>query len=138
MARSVKQTIRLSETEQAQLLRAAKDRGYLNPTALIRAAIQDELAGRETEGISAEQRIAATLERLSRDIFRVHRGQQALFAVLDTLVKVFLTCVPEPPRDAMNQAVARARDRYDRFVKSAGQAMVGAQGSMQDLVNRAE
>jgi hypothetical protein len=139
MARSVKQTVRLSETEQAQLLRGAKDRGYLNPTALIRAAIRDELAGREIEGISAEQRIAATLERLSRDIFRVHRGQQALFAVLDTLVKVFLTCVPEPPRDAMNQAVARARDRHDRFVKSAGLAMVGdSQGSMQDLVNRVE
>ena len=74
MARSVKQTVRLSEVEQAQLLRAAKDRGYLNPTALIRAAIRDELAGREIEGISAEQRIAATLERLSREIFRVHRG----------------------------------------------------------------
>ena len=129
----------MSETEQAQLQRAVKDHGYLNPTALIRAAIQNEFAGREIEGISAEQRTAPTLERLSRDIFRVHRGQQALFAVLDTLVKVFLTCVPEPPRDAMNQAVARARGRYDRFVKSAGQAIVGdSQGSMEDLVNRAE
>ena len=106
MARSVKQTGRLSETEQAQLQRAAKDRGYLNPTARIRAAIQGELAGREIEGISAEQRIAATLERLSRDIVRAHRGQQALFAVRDTQVKVFLTCVPEPPRnDAMNQVL---------------------------------
>jgi hypothetical protein len=39
----------------------------------------------------------------------------------------------------MDHAVARARDRYYRFVKSAGRAMVGnSQGAMRDLVNRAE
>lgn len=53
--------------------------------------------------------------------------------------KTFLTCVPEPPRDAVNQSVARAKGRYDRFVKSAGQAMVGdSHAAMQDLVNRAD
>jgi hypothetical protein len=37
----------------------------------------------------------------------------------------------------MSQSVARARDRYDRFVKSAGQAMVGdSQAALNDLVNR--
>ena len=139
MARRVKHTLRLSEQEQVQLRKAAKERGYLNPTTFIRAAIRNEVAGRGIEITSSEQRIAATLERLSRDLFRMNRGQQALFAVLDTLVKSFLTCVPEPPRDAMGQAIARGRDRYDRFVKSAGQAMVGdSQGAMHDLVNRAE
>ena len=79
------------------------------------------------------------MERLSRDISRANRGQQALFAVVDTLVKTFLTCVPEPPNDGMSQSVARARDRYARFVKSAGQAMVGdSQTALHDLVNRAE
>lgn len=116
-----------------------KERGYLSATAFMRTAIRNELTGRESEIGEAEQRIAATLERLSRDVFRIHRGQQALFAVVDTLVKTFLTCVPEPPRDGMSQSVARARDRYDRFVKSAGQAMVGdSQAALNDLVNRAE
>ncbi len=139
MARSVKVTVRLSGDEQIQVQRAAKDRGYLSPTAFIRAAIRNELNGREAELTEAEQRIAATLERESRDIFRVYRGQQALFAVIDTLVKTFLTCVPEPPRDGMTQSVARARDRYVRFVKAAGQAMVGdSHAAMQDLVNRAD
>jgi hypothetical protein len=47
--------------------------------------------------------------------------------------------VPEPPREGMSQSVARARDRYDRFVKSVGQAMVGdSLGALHDLVNRAE
>jgi hypothetical protein len=39
----------------------------------------------------------------------------------------------------MPQSVARARDRYSRFVKAAGQAMVGdALAAMQDLVNHVE
>jgi hypothetical protein len=112
MSRTVKQTVRLSEDEQAQMQRVAKERGYLSLTAFIRAAIRNEVTGRENEVTESEQRTAATLERLSRDIFRINRGQQALFAVVDTLVKTFLTCVPEPPREGMSQSVARARDRY--------------------------
>ena len=51
----------------------------------------------------------------------------------------FLTCVPDPPADGMPQSVARARDRYSRFAKAAGQAMVGdARAAMQDLVNHVE
>jgi Arc/MetJ-type ribon-helix-helix transcriptional regulator len=139
MARTVKLTVRLSGNEKAQLQRAAKDRGYLSPTAFIRAAIRNELSGRQSELTDAEQRIAATLERASQDIFRVYRGQQGLFAVVDTLVRIFLTCIPEPPHDAIDQSVARAKGRYHRFVKSAGQAMVGdSQAAMQDLVNRAD
>ena len=139
MSRAVKQTIRLNADEQAEVQRVARERGYLSPTAFIRAAIRSELTGRDSELADSEQRTAGTLERLSRDVFRTNRGQQALFAVLDTLVKTFLTCVPEPPHDGMGQSVARAKDRYARFVKSAGQAMVGdSLGSLHDLVNRAE
>jgi hypothetical protein len=73
------------------------------------------------------------------DVTRVARGQQALFAIVDTLVRTFLTCVPDPPTDAMPQSVARARDRYARFMKAAGQAMVGdALAAMRDLVNHVE
>src|SRR5690349_17963080 len=137
-SRTIKITVRLTSDEDKLVEQAARDRGYLNPSAFIRSAIRNEIAGRESEMTETEQRIAATLERLSRDIFRVNRGQQALFAVVDTLVKTFLTCIPEPPRDGMSQSIARARDRYDRFVKSAGQAMVGdSEAALHDLVNRA-
>jgi hypothetical protein len=105
---------------------------------LIREAIWKEFGEREEAGSDAEQRMAATMERLERDIGRSVRNQQALFAVVDTLVKTFLTCVPEPPQDGLPQSVARARDRYARFVKSAGQAMVGdAQTAMRDVMNHA-
>ena len=45
-------------------------------------------------------------------------GQQALFAFVDVLAKTFLTCVPEPPRDVHDQAVARGKARYDSFSKA--------------------
>jgi hypothetical protein len=67
------------------------------------------------------------------------RVQQALFAYVDTLAKTILTCVPEPPADAKPQAVGRAKERYDRLLKSAGRAMVGdAKLAMQDLVTNGE
>jgi Arc/MetJ-type ribon-helix-helix transcriptional regulator len=136
---AVKVTIRLTRDEEQQLRAGVKRRGYANTSALIREAIWKELGEREQAGSDAEHRMAATIERLERDIRRSVRGQQVLLAVVDTLVKTFLTCVPEPPQDGLPQSVARARDRYARFVKSAGQAMVGdSQTAMQDLVNHAD
>jgi hypothetical protein len=80
--------------------------------------------------------MGAGFDRLSRDIFRVGRGQQALYSLLDAFAKAILTCVPEPPPDARPQAVARAKDRYERLIKAAGQAMSGAaRAAMQDLVD---
>ena len=137
--RRVKATIGLTEDEYKLVTQTAKERAYRNPTAFMRAAIRNEINGRDGAVSDAELRIAAGLERTSRDILRVQRAQQALFAVVDTLVKTFLTCVPEPPREAVSQSIARARDRYDRFVKSAGQAMVGdAHAAMNELVTRAD
>jgi Arc/MetJ-type ribon-helix-helix transcriptional regulator len=134
-----KVTIRLTRDEEQQLRDGVKRRGYATASALIRDAIWKVLGEREEAESDAEQRMAATLERLERDIRRAVRGQQALFAVVDSLVKTFLTCVPEPPQDGLPQSVARARDRYARFVKSAGQAMVGdSQTAMQDLMNHAD
>ena len=67
---------------------------YKGPSALVRRAIHNELVGRSPAATDSEERVAATLERVVRDVTRVVRGQQALFAVVDTLVKTFLTCVP--------------------------------------------
>jgi len=58
---------------------------------------------------------------------------------VDALVKILLTCLAEPPQDAYNQAVARGKLRYDRFLKSVGAGMVGdSEMAMKELVNRDE
>jgi Arc/MetJ-type ribon-helix-helix transcriptional regulator len=138
-AKTVCRGLRIDELLIGRIERAAKAGGFSNPSAFIRAAIERELAGRESGVDAAEERIAASLDRLAREIRRVNLGQQALFAFVDSLVKTMLTCVAEPPKDAYDQAVARGRVRYDRFLKSVGAGMAGdSQAAMTELLKRGE
>jgi len=122
-----------------RLQSTAKLKGYANPSAFLRAALDHELSGREDTIIGAEERLAASMEQMRREVFRLGRAQQALFAFVDSLAKVLLTCVPEPGGEAMDAAVARARGRHARLLKSAGQAMVGdSELALRDLVNNRE
>jgi predicted DNA-binding protein len=134
-----RRTIRLADDIDERLQSTAKLKGFANPSAFLRAAIDHELSGREDTMIGAEERLAASMEQMRRGIFRLGRAQQALFALVDSLAKILLTCVPEPSGEAMEAAVARARGRHARLLKSAGQAMVGdSQLVMQDLVKHGE
>ena len=134
-----RRTIRLADDIDERLQSTAKLKGFANPSAFLRAAIDHELSGREDTMIGAEERLAASMEQMRREIFRLGRAQQALFAFVDSLAKVLLTCVPEPGGEAMEAAVARARGRHTRLLKTAGQAMVGdSQLAMQDLLNHGE
>ena len=134
-----RRTIRLTSDTDDRVQSAAKSRGYSSPSAFLRAAIEKELGEREDGIIGAEERIAASIEQVRREVFRLGRAQQALFAFVDSLAKVLLTCMPEPGGEAMEAAVARARSRHARLLKNAGQAMVGdSQAAMQDLVTRGE
>ena len=118
---------------------AARDGGFSSPTAFMRAAIERELAGRESGVDAAEERIAASLDRVTREIRGIKLGQQALFAFVDSLVKTLLTCIAEPPREAYDQAVARGKARYDRFLKSVGAGMFGdSNAAMTELLNHGE
>jgi Arc/MetJ-type ribon-helix-helix transcriptional regulator len=132
-------TIRLSEKVEKAIDEATRQRGFASSAAFVRYAIEQELTGRADDLTGAEERLGGSIEAVRRDLFRVMRVQQALFAYLDTLAKTFLTCVPEPPVDAKAQAVARAKERHDRLLKSAGRAMVGeSKLAMHDLTEHAE
>jgi Arc/MetJ-type ribon-helix-helix transcriptional regulator len=132
-------TIRLSENLKKSIDEVSGRRGFASPTAFIRYAVEQELSGRQDNLTGAEERVVASIEQVRREQFRLMRMQQALFAYVDTLTKALLTCVPEPPPDAKAQAVARAKERYDRLLKSAGRAMVGdSKLAMHDLVDHVE
>jgi Arc/MetJ-type ribon-helix-helix transcriptional regulator len=134
-----RRTIRLTADIDERVQSTAKQKGYANPSAFLRAAIDHELSGREDTIIGSEERLAAGMEQMRRDIFRLGRAQQAFFAFVDSLAKILLTCVPEPTGEAMEAAVARARGRHARLLKSAGQAMAGdSRLAMQDLVKFGE
>jgi hypothetical protein len=131
--------IRFSETTDRGIQEATRKRGFSSRAAFVRHSVEQELSGRNEELVGAEERLVASIEQVRREVFRLGRTQQAVFAFLDSLAKIVLTCVPEPSGEAMDAAVARARGRHARLLKSAGQAMLGdAQLEMQDLVNRGE
>jgi len=132
-------TIGFSERLAKEIDRVSRERDFSSATAFIRYAVEQEISGRQDGFTGAEERLAASIEQVRKDLYRLMRVQQALFAYVDTLAKTILTCVPEPPADAKPQAVARAKERYDRLLKSAGRAMVGdAKIVMQDLVINGE
>ena len=135
--KAVSRGLRYDEDVNQRIEAATKEGGFSSASAFMRAAIERELAGRENGVDAAEQRIAASLDRMAREIRNLRLGQQALFAFVDVLVKTLLTCVPEPPRDVHDQAVARGKARYDRFLKSVGVGMVGDSGAaMKELLGR--
>jgi predicted DNA-binding protein len=134
-----RRTFRLTADTEERLQSTAKVRGYANPSAFLRTAIDHELSGREDVIIGAEERLAASMEQIRREVFRLGRAQQALFAFVDSLAKVLLTCVPEPGGEALDAAVARARGRHAQLLKNAGKAVVGdSQLAIQDLVIRGD
>jgi hypothetical protein len=132
-------TIGFTERLTKEIDRVSRERNFPSPTAFIRYAVDQELSGRQDGLTGAEEHLAASIEQVRKDLYRLMRVQQALFAYVDTLAKAILTCMPEPPADAKPQAVARAKERYDRLLKSAGRAMVGdAKLAIHDLVSNGE
>ncbi len=76
---------------------------------------------------------------MTGEIGKVRRVQQAAFAFADAQVKMLLTCLAEPPKEVYDQALARGRLRYDRFLKSVGMGLAGDSASaMKELLSRAE
>ena len=119
--------VRLPRDVAQAIETAVAERGYESASAFIRDAVQKELRqdGKETAIAEIEERMAATLIRLSKDVRAVHTAQLATFAYLDALTKVALTCMAEPPNDVLDQARARAKRRYEKFLISVAQGMSG-------------
>jgi Arc/MetJ-type ribon-helix-helix transcriptional regulator len=132
-----RRTIRLTAAIDERINTTAKQRGYSSPSAFLRAAIKKELGDRpEGSGPSAEQ-IVGSLKDIQKEIRRLERVQQALFALVDSLAKAFLTCVPEPRGASLETALAEARNRHARLLTNAGHAMLSdSLVSMEALVSR--
>jgi Arc/MetJ-type ribon-helix-helix transcriptional regulator len=132
-------TIRFSVTTDKGIREAVERRGFSSPTAFIRYAVERELAGRQDELLSAEARLAASIDQVLQAVLPVARAQQALFALVDSLAKILLTCIPEPDGHALEAAVARAQGRHARLLKNAGQEMRGdSRMALQELVKHGE
>jgi Arc/MetJ-type ribon-helix-helix transcriptional regulator len=132
-------TVRLPEELAQQICKATEERGFSSPRAFIREAVRKELHARGGAGQEIEDRVAASLARLSGELRKLGATQQAQFALTDALAKLFLMCVPEPPNDAVDHARNRAMVRYDRFIKSVAASMTGgSRAALTELVSHDE
>ena len=137
-AKSARIAVRLSPTLQVQVSETAKTKGYATPSAFVRATLHDALNGRN-QLFNAEEKTAGSLERILRDIRRLGWSQQAVFALIDTLAKAILTCMPEPPVESRRQASALAGERYEALMKSAGRAIQGgSRAALRDLMEHGD
>jgi hypothetical protein len=68
-----------------------------------------------------EARIVATLLSMGREVQSLFTLVHTQVALTNCLLQYVLTCVPEPPEDLLPAARARARLRYAKILRLAGQ-----------------
>jgi Arc/MetJ-type ribon-helix-helix transcriptional regulator len=93
--KAVSRGLRYDEDVNQRIEAATEEGGFSSASAFMRAATERELAGRENFVDAAQQRIAASLDRMVKEIRNLRLGQQPLFAFVDVLAKTFSTCVPK-------------------------------------------
>ncbi len=117
-------SILFDPVQLASVKKAAHAKGFESVAAYLRTLLEQD-AGRTQQQESLEATVAASLDRMSKEVRRLHNANQALFALTDSLVRLFLTCTPEPPPEALDATKRRAKLRYDRFMLSVAQNMTG-------------
>ena len=102
---------------------AVKERGFRSEQAFLIAVCEHELRqGDSTEATTqSEARVTATLTNLAKQKQGLHTLAQAQVALTDVLLKCVITCVVEPPEDALPAARVRARLRYEKLVRAAAE-----------------
>jgi hypothetical protein len=110
---------RIEDKQLKELQSLAKDRG-VTPSALVRESIRKELAHEKQVN-----ELAAFEDRVSASLMQMRATLQGLFAVVDQLVKVILTCLPEPAAVDMARAKQEGMDRYTRFRELAAKSYRG-------------
>ena len=108
-----------------QVRATVKERGFRSEQAFLIAACEHEI--RQGANIEAteqfEARVAATLTNLAKQVQGLQTLAHAQVALTDVFLKYVITCVVEPPEDALPAARVRARLRYEKLVRAAAEGI---------------
>ena len=121
---SFPRTFRYPSADLRDKVRAAvKERGFRTEQAFLIAACEHELQkGDNTEAMDdLEARIAATLANVAREVQALFTLVHTQVALTNSLLQYVLTCVAEPPEEVLPAARARAKLRYAKILRLAGQ-----------------
>ena len=108
-----------------QVRAAVKERGFRSEQAFLIAACEHEIRqGAHTEATEQfEVRVAATLTNLAKQVQGLQTLAHAQVALTDVFLKYVITCVVEPPEDALPAVRVRARLRYEKLVRAAAEGI---------------
>jgi hypothetical protein len=108
-----------------QVRAAVKERGFRSEQAFLIAACEHEIRqGANTEATTQfEARVAATLTNLAKQVQGLQTLAHAQVALTDVFLKYVITCVVEPPEEALPAARVRARLRYEKLVRAAAEGI---------------
>ena len=112
-----------TEEFRAKVRTAAKDQGFRTEQAFILSACENELkrgAGREAAS-QMESRLIASMQKVAKEFQALFTLVHAQFALTNSLLQYVLTCTLEPPEELLPAARARARLRYAKILRLAGQ-----------------
>ncbi|HVB58974.1 MAG TPA: hypothetical protein VNE63_21415 [Candidatus Acidoferrales bacterium] len=119
-------SFRYPSAELREQVRAAvKERGFRSEQAFLIAACEHEIRqGANTEATTQfEARVATTLTNLAKQVQGLQTLAHAQVALTDVFLKYVITCVVEPPEDALPAARVRARLRYEKLVRAAAEGI---------------
>jgi hypothetical protein len=124
--KSISRNFRYPSVELREQVRAAvRERGFRSEQAFLIAACEHEIRqGANTEATTQfEARVAATLTNLAKQVQGLQTLAHAQVALTDVFLKYVITCVVEPPEDALPAARVRARLRYEKLVRAAAEGI---------------
>jgi len=112
-----------SEEFRAKVRTAAQDRGFRTEQAFILAACENEMKrdGRTDANSQMEARLIASMQKVAKEFQALFTLVHAQFALTNSLLQYVLTCTIEPPEEVLPAARARARLRYAKILRLAGQ-----------------
>lgn len=112
-------TVRLDSADREALEKVAAQAGYRSLSAFMVAAAQEKARLiRDDDVLTAmEERMAATFGRVMQMIQTVNDGVQINVSQVSKLAQAFFACVPAPPPEEVDAAVAQARLRFERWEK---------------------
>lgn len=101
------------------------------------AELQEKAAASLADGSAAqlaevEQRLAGELHEMRREMLEARRELNATAALLDSLVKLFLTHTPVPPEAAREELVSSAKSRHEKVLKATVQRFDGERARVLD------
>jgi hypothetical protein len=118
-------SFRLQDELLAKAKEVAKERRFRSLNAFVQEAVNNEIHRGGSALEQTESRVAATLDRLAKELRKANNAQQVHLAFTDGLIRYLLVCIAEPPDDALEANRARARLRYEKFLRSITNNLTG-------------